>query len=66
MGSGQRRSPPEPMTPDVSTIRPMPIPGRPETYHGGTAAESMQQQTGLRPMPIPKRPKPPHVIQHES
>jgi hypothetical protein len=52
---------------EVAGIRPMPIPGKPETFHGGTAAESMREQSGHRPMPKPKGPpRPPLRVTHES
>ncbi len=53
--------------PGCRGIRPMPIPSRPETHHGGTAAESMQAQSGHKTMPKPKGPpRPPLRVAHES
>ncbi|HTZ87890.1 MAG TPA: hypothetical protein VMB05_14580 [Solirubrobacteraceae bacterium] len=52
--------------PEAHGTRPMPIPGRPETYHGGTAAEAIQRDTGHKPMPRPRGPRPLTPVHHDS
>jgi hypothetical protein len=51
--------------PASGQLRKMPVPGRPETHHGGTAAQSLKDQTGVKRMPVPKETKPPQRVTHE-
>jgi hypothetical protein len=52
--------------PEAHRLRPMPRTDDPSTWHGGTAAESVRQQSGHRPMPRSDDVRPPQRVAHQS